>query len=86
MKSSSLHLFVDNRIYLPLEPNPRRYGRNPNKEEFDQGKNLIWTGTEEQFDDKALVPVEVKAGKIVKHDIFRNQKFSIGRRCCSHPW
>ena len=64
---------------LRSEPNPRRYSRNSNKDEFDQGKTLIWTGTEEQFDDSALVPVEVKAGRTIKHDISINQKFSIVR-------
>lgn len=39
-----------------------------NKEEFNNGKKIIWTGEEEQFNENALIPVEVKAGKTTKHD------------------
>ncbi|UJR28447.1 hypothetical protein I4U23_009687 [Adineta vaga] len=40
----------------------RRYIRNPNKEEFDNGKMLIYEGDEDQYDDKEFVPVEIAAG------------------------
>lgn len=46
-----------------IEPIKRRYIRNPNQEEFEQGKMLVYTGeAEETYDDKDFVPVEVKAG------------------------
>lgn len=71
--------FIYKQSNLHSEPNPRRYSRNSNKEEFDQGKKLIWTGTEEQFDDSALVPVEVKAGRTITHEIFIDRNIFIVR-------
>ena len=44
-------------------PIKRRYIRNPNEQEFNEGKMLIFRGTEDQHDEKAFVPVEIKAGK-----------------------
>jgi hypothetical protein len=41
--------------------------RNPNEQEFNEGKVLIYTGEEEQYDSSAFVPVEVKAGRIIKY-------------------
>ncbi|CAF1177580.1 unnamed protein product [Didymodactylos carnosus] len=48
-----------------LKPTQRRYIRNPNQQEFNEGKVLIFT-EEEQYDDSAFVPVEIKAGRIVE--------------------
>jgi hypothetical protein len=41
----------------------RRYIRNPNQQEFDDGKMLIFTGDQVQYDAQSFVPVEVKAGR-----------------------
>lgn len=40
--------------------------RNPNKEEFDSGKFLIYTNglPKYSYDDTLFVPAPVKAGKI----------------------
>jgi len=46
-----------------LEPINQRYIRNPNQEEFNEGKMLIFKGNNDQYDDKDFVPVEIKAGK-----------------------
>lgn len=48
--------------FLSSVPIKRRYIRNPNQEEFNDGKMLIFNGTENQYDEKAFVPVEIKAG------------------------
>jgi major membrane immunogen (membrane-anchored lipoprotein) len=53
-------------IRLRLGTSPQRLIRNPNEKEFNEGKALIYTGEEEQYDDNAFVPVEVKAGKIAE--------------------
>src|ERR1700722_18384708 len=50
-----------------LEPTQRRLMRNPNEQEFNEGKVLIYTGEEEHYDNSAFVPVEVKAGRIVEY-------------------
>ncbi|CAF1232277.1 unnamed protein product [Adineta ricciae] len=42
----------------------RRYIRNPDENEYKQGKLLVFKG-EEQYDEKRFVPVEVKAGDCV---------------------
>jgi len=47
------------------KPVRRRYIRNPNHNEFNDGKMLIFEGTEEDYDEKAFVPVEVKAGDAI---------------------
>jgi hypothetical protein len=47
-----------------IVPTQRRFIRNSNKQEFDEGKLLIFTGEEEQYDESAFIAVEVKAGKI----------------------
>jgi len=47
------------------KPTKRRLIRNPNEQEFNEGKVLIFTGEEDQYDDSAFVPVEVKAGDAV---------------------
>ncbi|CAF3684280.1 unnamed protein product [Rotaria socialis] len=47
------------------QPIKRRYIRNPNQEEFDEGKMLVYVGETEQYDDKDFVPVEVKAGDAI---------------------
>ncbi|CAF4760564.1 unnamed protein product [Rotaria sp. Silwood1] len=43
------------------KPSQRRLIRNPNEQEFNEGKALIFIGEEEQYDNNAFVPVEVKA-------------------------
>ena len=49
-------------ILLSSVPIKRRYVRNSNQEEFNDGKMLLFRGTEDQYDEKAFVPVEIKAG------------------------
>jgi ectoine hydroxylase-related dioxygenase (phytanoyl-CoA dioxygenase family) len=44
-------------------PIKRRYIRNPNQEEFNEGKILIFNGNDDQYDEKDFIPVEIKAGK-----------------------
>lgn len=44
------------------KPINRRYVRNPNQDEFNAGKILIFKGDEETYNDADFVPVEVKAG------------------------
>lgn len=45
-------------------PLSRRFIRNPNKEEFDAGKYLIYDELDStQYDESKFVPAEVKAGK-----------------------
>lgn len=46
-------------------PIQRRYIRNPNQEEFNAGKMLIYEGEPETYDDNAFVPVEIKAGDAI---------------------
>ncbi|CAF0770477.1 unnamed protein product [Adineta steineri] len=46
-------------------PINRRYVRNPNEQEFNNGQMLIFTGTEDKYDDKDFVPVEIKAGDAI---------------------
>jgi hypothetical protein len=42
--------------------------RNPNEQEFNEGgKKFIYSGEQEQFDESALIPVPVKAGKIIEY-------------------
>ena len=48
---------------VDLGPINRRYIRNPNEQKFNEGKILIFIGTEDQYDDKDFVPVEIEAGK-----------------------
>ncbi|CAF1207462.1 unnamed protein product [Rotaria magnacalcarata] len=48
-------------------PTQRHYIRNPNEQEFNEGKLLINMG-EDQFDENAFIPVEVKAGDAVLID------------------
>jgi hypothetical protein len=50
-------------FFFYLEPINQRYIRNPNQQEFNEGKMLIFNGTNDQYDDKDFVPVEIKAGK-----------------------
>ncbi|CAF2984564.1 unnamed protein product [Rotaria sp. Silwood2] len=45
----------------------RRCIRNPNEQEFNDGKVLIFQG-EEEYDDSAFIPVEVKAGDAILID------------------
>jgi len=47
------------------QPIKRRYVRNPNQEEFNEGKILIFNGNDDQYDEKAFVPVEIKAGDAI---------------------
>ncbi|CAF3620695.1 unnamed protein product [Rotaria sp. Silwood1] len=49
------------------KPSQRRLIRNPNEQEFNEGKALIFIGEEEQYDNNAFVPVEVKAGRIIEY-------------------
>ena len=44
-------------------PLTRRFKRNPNKEEFEKGQYLIFDTDQPKIDEKALIPVPVKAGK-----------------------
>ena len=43
----------------------RRFIRNPNKEEFDQGKYLIYTEDQPEINEEDFVPAQVKAGSAV---------------------
>jgi hypothetical protein len=43
----------------------RRFIRNPNKEEFNAGKRLIFKGDPPTPDESEYVPVEVKAGSLL---------------------
>ena len=54
------------RLFFPRKSDPirRRYIRNPNEEEFQNGKMLIFQGEAEVYDDQDFVPVEIKAGPI----------------------
>ena len=47
---------------LVVEPIQRRYIRNSNEQEFNDGKMLIFKGEDDQYDASAFVPVEIKAG------------------------
>lgn len=47
------------------EPLGSRFIRNPNKEEFDQGKFLIHTKQAPKYDDSRFVPAQVKAGDAI---------------------
>jgi phytanoyl-CoA hydroxylase len=42
----------------------RRFIRNPNKEEFDAGKYLIYSNENSKYDENEFVAVPVKAGLI----------------------
>ncbi|CAF1254833.1 unnamed protein product [Rotaria sordida] len=48
-----------------LKPTQRRFIRNPSQQEFNEGKVLIYTEEEEQYDNSAFVPVEIKAGDAI---------------------
>lgn len=48
--------------HLSTVPIKRRYIRNPNEQEFNDGKMLMFRGTESDYDEQAFVPVEIKAG------------------------
>jgi hypothetical protein len=50
-------------FFFYLEPINQRYIRNPNQQEFNEGKMLMFKGTNDQYDDKDFIPVEIKAGK-----------------------
>lgn len=49
-------------------PLARRFIRNPNKEEFDQGKFLIYTSDLPQYDEEKFVHVPIKAGDAIVID------------------
>jgi len=51
-----------------LKTTQRRCIRNPNEQEFNEGKMLIFTGEEDQYDNSAFVPVEIKAGDAIIFD------------------
>jgi hypothetical protein len=53
-------------IIQHLEPTQRRFIRNPNEQEFNEGKVLIYT-EEEEYDNSAFVSAEIKAGRIVAY-------------------
>ena len=42
-----------------------RFIRNPNKEEFENGKHLIYTDEVPEYQEDQFVPVECKAGSAV---------------------
>lgn len=51
-----------------------RFIRNPNKEEFDAGNNLIYTAEEPAFEDNDFVPVPAKAGSLLLiHGLVRHR-------------
>ncbi len=58
-------------------PLGRRFIRNPNKEEFNNGKYLIYTDDLPTYNEQDFVPVEIKAGisfislylKIINNDL-----------------
>ncbi len=54
------YLFIFCFIKVPIK---RRYIRNPNQEEFNEGKILIFNGNDDQYNEKDFIPVEIKAGK-----------------------
>jgi len=54
--------FIPGSHKLPIK---RRYIRNPNQQEFNEGEMLIYEGKDDQFDEKAFVPVEIKAGDAI---------------------
>ena len=61
-------------IIIPFSfkvPIKRRYIRNPNEEEFNEGKMLIFNGNDDQYDEKDFVPVEIKAGKNIDHKFIK---------------
>lgn len=68
------------------EPIQRRYIRNPNEEEFNDGKMLTFVGTEERYDDQSFVPVEIKAGNRSQSNNSKMQVYIWPRRCSSDPW
>jgi hypothetical protein len=43
----------------------RRFIRNPNKEEFNQGKYLIYTDDLPKYDESKFVHVPIKAGDAI---------------------
>ena len=56
-------------VELVIEPIQRRYIRNSNEQEFNDGKMLIFKGEVDQYDASAFVPVEIKAGDDQSGDI-----------------
>ncbi|CAF1166980.1 unnamed protein product [Didymodactylos carnosus] len=48
-----------------LEPIERRFIRNPNKEEFDNGNLLMFTGPESQPEESEFVLCPIKAGDAI---------------------
>ncbi len=64
-------------------PIKRRYIRNPNEEEFNEGKMLIFNGNDDQYDEKAFVPVEIKAGKY-SYEKFLKLFFDLGDAILIH--
>jgi hypothetical protein len=74
-------------LMLCIAPILRRYIRNPNQQEFDDGKMLIYNGKDDQYDEKTFIPVEIKAGE----NLFENVSFFLllnvrisFRRCYSY--
>ena len=51
-------------LHRHLEPTQRRFIRNPNEQEFNEGKMLFYTEEEEEYDNNAFVPAEIKTGRI----------------------
>lgn len=49
-------------------PLARRFIRNPNKEEFEAGKHLVYVGDQPTYDESAFVSVPVKAGSAILID------------------
>ncbi len=58
-------IFISWCLFLFKVPIKRRYIRNPNQQEFNEGKILIFNGNDDQYDEKAFVPVEIKAGDAI---------------------
>ena len=78
------HIFLS--YFHPIEPIQRRYIRNPNEEEFNDGKMLTFVGTEERYDDQSFVPVEIKAGTRSQSNNSKMQVSIWLRWCSSDSW
>jgi len=62
------YLFI---FFCFKEPIKRRYIRNPNQQEFNEGKMLIFNGNDDQYNEKDFIPVEIKAGKNIFRDFIK---------------
>lgn len=58
-------MFLYFKPFLFEVPIKRRYIRNPNQKEFDEGNMLLYVGKDDEYDEKDFIPVEIKAGKYI---------------------